>query len=91
MLPSLTESGLLLAPRPQAISRRDGEQLLPGLIFNLNKKVSYTDPLTGTTRQVRIESSRLLSFVTRCHTLHGRVRRRMLKTLKRMCLVSVKL
>lgn len=44
----------------EAISRRDGEQLLPGLIFNLNKKVSYTDPLTGTTRQVtagRMEST----------------------------------
>ncbi|GFR51311.1 hypothetical protein Agub_g13676 [Astrephomene gubernaculifera] len=33
----------------QAISRGDGAQLLPGLIFNLNKKVSYTDPLLSYT------------------------------------------
>ncbi|KXZ49515.1 hypothetical protein GPECTOR_21g741 [Gonium pectorale] len=43
-----------------AIARGDGEQLLPGLIFNLNKKVAYTDPLEGGTRQVtagRMEST----------------------------------
>ncbi|GLI61415.1 hypothetical protein VaNZ11_003610 [Volvox africanus] len=44
----------------EAVARADGEQLLPGLIFNLNKKVSYTDPLDGSTRQVtagRMEST----------------------------------
>ena len=33
-------------PSPtQAIAAGSGEQLLPGLIFNLNKKVLYVDPL----------------------------------------------
>ncbi|GLC45555.1 hypothetical protein PLESTB_001205700 [Pleodorina starrii] len=44
----------------EAVSKGDGEQLLPGLIFNLNKKVSYTDPLGGGTREVtggRMEST----------------------------------
>ncbi|GIL74006.1 hypothetical protein Vretimale_5061 [Volvox reticuliferus] len=44
----------------EAVGKGDGEQLLPGLIFNLNKKVSYTDPLDGSTRQVtagRMEST----------------------------------
>ncbi|KAG2483473.1 hypothetical protein HYH03_017656 [Edaphochlamys debaryana] len=43
-----------------AVGRGDGEQLMPGLIFNLNKKVAYTDPLSGDTRQVtagRMEST----------------------------------
>lgn len=42
------------------MARGDGAQLLPGLIFNLNKKVSYTDPLGGPSRQVtagRMEST----------------------------------
>ncbi|GIL54243.1 hypothetical protein Vafri_9817 [Volvox africanus] len=44
----------------EAVTKADGGQLLPGLIFNLNKKVSYTDPLEGSTRQVtagRMEST----------------------------------
>nr|AAY31019.1 low photochemical bleaching 1 protein [Chlamydomonas reinhardtii] len=44
----------------EAVARGDGAQLLPGLIFNLNKKVSYTDPLGGPSRQVtagRMEST----------------------------------
>jgi hypothetical protein len=39
-------------PPSQAVSSGDGAQLLPGLIFNLNKKVSYTDPIRGDTKQV---------------------------------------
>ncbi|KAG2430555.1 hypothetical protein HXX76_010074 [Chlamydomonas incerta] len=44
----------------EAVARGDGAQLLPGLIFNLNKKVAYADPLGGPPRQVtagRMEST----------------------------------
>ncbi|PNH08896.1 hypothetical protein TSOC_004536 [Tetrabaena socialis] len=47
--------GLRAAKRivAEAVANGNGEQLMPGLIFNLNKKVAYTDPLGGETRQLR--------------------------------------
>lgn len=47
--------GLKAAQRviQDAINTRNPEQLMPGLIFNLKKKVAYTDPITGDKHEVK--------------------------------------